>query len=216
MLKNDILEIVIVDDHPIMRYGISSYLKESGFSVSGEVDCINDIFQYIDMNTTSCCLNKNYIVFLDISLRDDDDLEQINKLHTQDAHILVYSLHEDRETITKAFRIGAKGYVTKRDVPPVLLEAISKVMVGEKYISPIAAQAMVSTAMLTGHELYQKISQREMEVLHMLGQGDGRATIAEALSINTRTVDTYCSRIISKLGIRSMKELKKFAINLRW
>jgi len=153
------------------------------------------------------------MALLDLSLGEVSGLELIAGLRERGIAVLVYSMHEDADTIEKAFANGANGYVTKRENADVLLTAVSDILAGRRHVSPRAAQSLANR-LLSQPEATREalLSEREKQILSMLGQGESNAEIAAAFAISVRTVETYFSRIIVKLDLDSMRELRRYAI----
>jgi len=155
------------------------------------------------------------IAIIDLSLGEDSGLELLHALKALNIPGLVYSMYEDPETIALAFDSGAGGYITKREMAEVLLLGVQEVRDGRRFISPRAAQSLAMRAVKGNGAREAELSERERQILRMLGQGDSAADIAREFIISTRTVETYYSRLMEKLGLVGMKELRKFAISTR-
>jgi DNA-binding NarL/FixJ family response regulator len=118
-------------------------------------------------------------------------------------------MHEDVVTLRRTLEAGATGYVSKRESAPILLEAVKKILAGEQYLSPLVALNLETSSFAqTQHAL----SEREQQILALLTKGETNAEIAESLEISIRTVESYYTRMISKLDLQGMKELRKYAI----
>jgi DNA-binding NarL/FixJ family response regulator len=129
--------------------------------------------------------------------------------------VLVYSMHEDADTLGRALACGASGYVTKRETFAVLLEGVRRVLAGERYISARAAanlEADPQPPAATGKA--GPLSEREQQILELLAKGESNAEIAAELNVSVRTVETYFSRILNKLSLDGMRALRKYVRNL--
>ncbi len=130
-----------------------------------------------------------------------------------DRHIksIVYSMHSDAASIEKAFRLGANGYVTKRDAIGDLLEALADVMADNRYISKMAAQSLAAKLIggTTDQQQEQRLSDREQEIIAYIRKGCSTADIAQELIISPRTVESYYARIIDKLHLDGMRSLRR-------
>jgi DNA-binding NarL/FixJ family response regulator len=125
-------------------------------------------------------------------------------------------MHEDGPHVKKAFAAGALGYVTKREVHRVLVQAISEVAAGRRFVSPRAAVALAEqVAGDPADTILRELSRQEQEVYGLLGVGETTKQIAAAMEISTRTVESYCDRILVKLGLEGMHELRRHAISHR-
>lgn len=122
-------------------------------------------------------------------------------------------MHEDSSVVRKAFAAGAVGYVTKREVASCLVEAVRSVLAGKRYVSPRAEAGLVEgdlekvAASVTG-----EFSEQQRRLYELLGEGLGAEEIAAALRVSPRTVESYAARMIEKLNVSGMKELRRRAI----
>lgn len=198
--------VLLVDDHPAVRQGVALLLAAGRHMVCGEAQSREEALARLDADDID-------LVLLDLSLDDASGLDLLPDLEERDIPALVYSMHEDPETIERAFRLGARGYVTKREDPMTLLAAVGDVLAGRRHVSPRAARILADKALVSdaGGD-GGLLSDRERQILALMGQGDSSAEIASALSISARTVETYCARMVEKLGLPGMKALRKYAI----
>jgi len=154
------------------------------------------------------------LALVDLSLAGENGLAVVADLHARAVPSLVYSMHEDGRHVEGALAAGALGYVAKREIHRVLVQAIREVAAGRRFLSPMAAVALAEH--LAGPRAYnvdRDLSKQERQVYHLLGQGEGTIEIAAALRISTRTVESYYARIQDKLGLRGMHELRRHAIS---
>lgn len=203
------LRILIVDDHPAMRQGIAMLLSRRGFLVAGEAERKHDAL------ALAASLQPDLAV-VDLSLKSESGIDLITELRDMGIPSVVYSMHEEPHYVKRAFAAGARGYATKSEVSHVLTEVIDKVIAGERYVSPQAAQSFTERILFSpGNGHAKELSPQEEAVFHMLGLGDDTARIAATLNVNVRTVHSYYNRIIVKLGLSGMKELRRLAIGSR-
>jgi len=202
------VRVFLVDDHPAMRNGLSLLLRQVGHTVCGEAGSRAELLERLEGVQASVAL-------VDLSLAEESGLDLIADLTAQGIPILIYSMHEDRGSIERAFGQGARGYVTKREVADVLLEAIEAVAAGRRYASPGVMESLAGRVLDPEEGAAVALSQREEQILNRLGGGESSAEIGRALSISAHTVETYYGRMIRKFGFSSMKELRKFAIRRR-
>ena len=202
----DTVSIFLVDDHPAVRQGLKLLLLEEGYIICGGATGGKEALQQNE-------LCRADLVLLDLSLGEENGLAFIAELREQGTAVLVYSMYEDADTIEKAFAEGANGYVTKREGSDTLLQAVSDVLAGQRSISPRAAQSLANKVLSPSTApCISLLSQREQQILTMLGQGDSTADIAVYFDISVRTVETYYTRIIDKLQLSGMKALRRHAI----
>ena len=165
------------------------------------------------LTDASCAVD---VVVLDLSLGNEDGLELVRTLNVTcpGVRVVVHSMHEERIYAERALRAGAQGYVMKREDPAILVEAIRKAHRGQVHLSP-ALQLEVSTRFLRTdvHESPEtSLSDREVVVLRMLGEGQSSREIADSLHLSFKTVQTYRERLKAKLGLKSASELVHYAM----
>ena len=188
-----------------MRNGLCLLLTQSGHVVCGEAGTRAELLAGIDGSGAA-------VVLLDLSLAQESGLDVIDDLAARGVPTLIYSMHEDGKSIERAFSRGAKGYVAKREVEDVLLEAIAAVAAGQRYASPEVRRSLADRVVAPDVGGEAALSQREEQILVGLGRGETSAEMSRALNISFHTVETYYGRLIRKLGLSSMNELRKFAI----
>ena len=206
MSKTKPARIFLIDDHPMVRQGLAQVLRQESHRICGEAGNRKEALERIGSAAAD-------LAILDLSLGEESGLKLINVLHDLGIRVLVYSMHEDITTIEKAFAAGADGYVSKREQENVLFSAVSELLAGYRYVGPLAAQKLADRAISIAKdkEDYQ-LSKRERKIIALLGRGNSNAEIAVAMFISVRTVETYFSRIIGKLNLESMKDLRQYAI----
>jgi DNA-binding NarL/FixJ family response regulator len=204
LAKQDRPRVFLIDDHPAMRQGLALLLSQDGIEICGEASNRAETMARIDSAVPD-------VVLLDISLGDECGLDLIADIKIFGASVLCYSMLEDFATIRKAFDAGATGYVTKRDLADSLLHGVREVIAGRRHISPGAGQVLSSGP----QELdtpNAALSQRESQILTLVGKGISNTEIAATLNISVRTMEAYCTRIMDKLEIRGMREFRQYAI----
>lgn len=202
-------KVLLIDDHPAVRHGLGLVLSSKAHTICGEAGSIVETRERIRMGAAD-------IALLDLSLGDENGLDLVAALREQGIATLVYSMHDDAATIEAALDAGANGYVSKREMVEVLLAAIDDVLQGKTALSPLAARKMAKGRLAAEHATSESaLSEREIEVLTMLGKGESNAAIAERFAISVRTVETYFERISAKLAIDGTRELRRHAIRRR-
>jgi DNA-binding NarL/FixJ family response regulator len=158
------------------------------------------------------------LLLLDIALPDKHGLEVLKevKLLQPRLPVLMLSLYPEKEFAMRAIRAGASGYLTKQSAPSELLAAVRRVLQGGRYITEALAEQMAE-ALETGAEglLHARLSDRELEVLRLLGKGKAVSVIAEDLSLSVKTISTYRARILDKLSCQTTAELIRYAIDAK-
>lgn len=203
--------IIIVEDHPVLREGLKKIINhEEDLSIIGEAWDVPSAWAAIKAK-------KPDLVIIDISLGESNGLELIKelKMHYKELPILVLSMHDEALFAERAIQAGAKGYITKSEQSDVLLAAIRKVLsgkyyVGENIVSRIFSQLFDYPKNLKKSPI-ERLSNRELEVLQLMGMAKGSRQIAEALHLSIKTVQTYQQRIKDKLGLINTTELIQYA-----
>ncbi len=200
--------ILLVDDHPVVRMGLAGLIDcEIGalcFGISNREECL------------AAVRGRGFdLAILDVSLGEENGLDLIGWLNEQSIPSLIYSMSEDSETIRRALFEGCLAYVSKREESEALMDGIRSALNAEIYLSPIASAVLAGDPETSGRELEGVLSRREIQTFEMLGRGYSNNEIAERLAISPRTAETYLQRIMEKLELPSVKELRKLAIELR-
>ncbi|MDF1752735.1 MAG: response regulator transcription factor [Verrucomicrobiales bacterium] len=208
-------QILIVDDHPIMRMGLAQLVGlDSNFEVCGEAGSANEAIEKIEE------IGDVDMALVDISLPDRSGLELVKDLKVMKPELscLVISSHDENVYAERILKAGGKGYIMKDQAPDKLIEAIKVVTNGGIFLSPeMTAKMMQIIAGGGGNEASRGISglsDREFEVFRKLGEGKSSREIAGELGISIRTVDTHRTHIKDKMGLRDSSELTFEAI--RW
>ena len=198
---------LVIDDHPIVRKGICEILKE----VSGPVSVV-------EAGDASDALKKfregTYdMILLDINLPGRSGLDLMEDLNNLDpsARILVISMYPEQQYAIRALRAGSAGYLTKESAPDELVLAVDKILKGGRYITQSIAESIFDALQQDGPP-HESLSNRELEVLVMIAKGRNLKEIGELLSLSERTISTYRSRILEKMGLNSNADLVRYAI----
>ncbi len=206
--------VFLVDDHPLVREWLTNLIQQQeDLTVCGEADNASQAIQAIEAA-------KPDIAIVDIGLKDSSGIELIKDLKrcSPAVAILVLSMHEEAHYVERALRAGAKGYIMNRETTRTVVAAIRQVLNGKLYVSEEIAAAMaaqfVEGKTLATQSPAQQLSDRELEVFELLGQGRGTRQIAETLRVSVKTVQAYSARIKEKLGVHSATELIREAV--RW
>ncbi len=207
------LRLLVVDDHPLVRRGISSCLdRRPEFEVVAEA---GDGKAAVDLAQT---LTPD-IVLMDLELPEMDGLAVTEVLRRENPEIkvVILSMHSSPEQVLRILKAGARGYVLKGASPEVLVEAIETVEAGHTFFSPEVAQvAMDGFADGGADKPASQVTAREREVLIQIADGLSNKEIATRLNLGVRTVESHRERIMRKLGIHSVAGLTKYAIGRGW
>ncbi len=205
------VKIYLVEDHQVVRKGLTQMLKQNDYDVCGESVDIKTAFEGILDSTPD-------LVILDLSLGEENgvDLIKIMKKQKNKTPVLVFSMHEDSFHVQQAIKSGARGYVTKQEIMDTLLDAVQVILSGKLYFSRRVADAMIESlaeyALNQEENQFELLSKREREVYIFLGEGYSFSEIAEKLMIRPKTVESYLARIKIKLNLKKNRDLLRHAI----
>lgn len=202
------LKIFIADDHFLIREGLKKLLQyESDLKIVGESDNPDDTIKYITENEVD-------ILILDINLPGKSGLDILKqlKMFKPDLHVLMLSMYPEEQFAERTLKAGASGYLTKETATDDLIKAIRKVAKGGKYISPQLAEKLIFKKDTEYDLPYESLSDREFQVLKLMARGKSQIDIAGELNLSTSTINTYRSRILQKLGLKTNAELIHYAL----
>ena len=206
--------ILLVDDHPMLRRGVAELINgEAIYEVCGEVGTLADAYAAVNKL-------KPEMVIIDISLDGNNGVELMKELTYRwpSLPLLAFSMHDEQIYAERALRAGAKGYVMKQHPPEALLEAIKSVLKGKVYLSPQMSDRLLGKLVGAGtsekpvQSPIEKLSDRELEVLQLIGKGQTTAQIADKLCLSVKTIETYREHLKQKLSLKSGPELVRYAI----
>lgn len=205
--------IILVEDHPIVRQGLAQLINhQPGLTVIGEADTAARALELVRAN-------KPDLVVLDVSLPKTSGLELIKQLKAEKPNLpmLVISMHDETLYAERALRAGARGYIMKKEPSEKMLLAINRVLKGEIYVSDRMKQKMLQH--LVNNQLPDEngspldhLSDRELEVFQLLGNGFATRQIAEQLNLSIKTIESYRENLKLKLNVKSGAELIQHAI----
>lgn len=205
--------IIIVDDHPLLRRGISQMINtEKDLLVVGEAE---DAHKALDEIARSKC----DMAIIDISLGGTSGIELLKniKVRYPKLLVLVLSMHDETVYAQRALRAGAAGYIMKQEASERVIQAIRKILNGEVYLSERLGSRMLNTLVggrsgtLAGSPI-EELSDRELEVFSLIGQGHGTRPIAEKLHLSVKTIESHRAHIKEKLNLKNATELVHHAI----
>ena len=201
------MRILLVDDHPVVRHGIRTILTErlKGAVVGEAGDADSALSQMRSMDWD--------LVVADISLPGMNGLDLIKELRRLYPTLptVVVSVHPASQFARRALAAGAAGYLTKDSTPEEFITAIEEARRGRRYVGPEGAEVGRWSAVAAGTP-HDSLSDREYQVLRMLGSGQTVSDIARDLSLSVKTISTYRMRVLEKLGMRTNAELMRYAI----
>jgi DNA-binding NarL/FixJ family response regulator len=203
------LRFLLCDDHAVVRKGIKQILSEAFHeAMFVEAGNIHELWELIGGQEWD-------ILVLDLAMPDGNGLEilkQIGKDYPK-LPVLVMSIYPEDQYALRTIKAGAKGYLTKESAPEELVEAIHKILSGGEYISPSVADELVHYARhLDDQPLYKSLSDREYQVLCLIGSGKEIKDIAKELSLSSKTISTYRARLLVKMNMKTNAELTYYAV----
>ncbi len=203
-------QILVVDDHPVVRHGVRCILEESKeFVVGAEADSAAAAIREVERKAFDA-------VLLDISLPDRNGIEVLRDIRARFPRlpVLILSVHDEDFYAVRAVQAGASGYLNKRSVSAELIAALTNVCAGRQYITPTVAQQLACA--LRGEPLaplHRRLSLREFEVFRLLACGQSVKRIAAQLHLSPKTVSTYRARILEKTGLKDNEEIIRYALH---
>jgi DNA-binding NarL/FixJ family response regulator len=203
------IRALITDDHAVVRRGLRDLLTDSHqIDVAGEASNAREAMQHVRSGQWD-------VLILDINLPDRNGLDLLRDLKSErpDLPILILTVCPEDQFAVRALRSGAAGYLTKASAPAELVDAVEKVARGGRYVSPAVAERL---AVLVGGECdglpHESLSEREYQVTRMLASGRTVSQIAVEMNLSVKTVSTYRSRVLDKMGMRTNAELTYYAV----
>lgn len=204
--------VFVVDDHPIVRQGLAMLLnREPDLVVCGEAENAETAME-------AMLASNPDILVLDISLNGPDGLDLLKSVRSRypDLPVLVLSMHDESIYAERALRAGARGYIMKQEATDKVLVALRRILGHDIYISDRIANRMlqhyIGNSEAGEHSSIAELSDRELEVFRLIGEGHSTRQIAEQLHISVKTVESYQAHIKEKLSLHSGRELVQHAI----
>jgi DNA-binding NarL/FixJ family response regulator len=205
--------VLIVDDHPIVRQGLRRLIEqEEDLAVCGEVESAREAKSAIREL-------KPDVVVVDISLKHGDGIELVKdaRAHHAQLPILVLSMHDELIYAERMLSAGANGYIMKQAAGDQFLTALRRVLDGGLYVSEVVGSGMIQkfasgSANVAAHPI-DSLSNRELQILHMIGRGLSTRQAAETLNLSVKTVESHRQRIKRKLNLGTGSQLVQYAVN---
>ena len=203
------IRLLIADDHAIVRGGLKQL-----FALAPDMQVVAEAASGAEV---LACLHQQPVdlLLLDLNMPGISSVDLIAQVKAQqkDLPILMFSMHNEPLVAARMLKAGASGYVTKSCEPDILLAAVRKVAEKSNYIDPDIAQKMALEAISPApRPLHARLSERELEVFHLLITGLGVNDIATQLDISRQTVSTHKARLLEKLNLASVAELTRYAM----
>ncbi len=206
------IKVYLVDDHEIVRTGIRRILEdEKSFEVAGEAPDGETAVAWARQNDAD-------VILMDMNMPGMGGLEATKKIMRYQPHvkIIVLTIYAEDPLPTKVMQAGASGYLTKNSSPTEVVNAIRQVSHGQRYLAPDIAQKMaLSQVTSTDENPFTSLSERELQIMMMITNGEKVNVISERLNLSPKTVNSYRYRLFDKLGISGDVELTRLAIRYK-
>lgn len=204
--------VFMVDDHPIVRQGLGLLInRESDLTVCGEAESAQSAMRAVASAEAD-------VLIVDISLNGPDGLDLLKNVRTRypNLPVLILSMHDESVYAERALRAGAQGYIMKQEATEKVLVALRRILSGEIYVSERIANRMlqryIGNSSSGRPSSIADLTDRELEVFRLIGEGHSTRQIAEDLHLSVKTVESYQAHIKEKLSLRSARELVQHAI----
>lgn len=205
------VRLIVVDDHAIVRRGIVQVLSEHP-----DVQIVAEAADYAGLRAELKKHGEPDVLVMDVGLPGKNGIDILKSLREEHPKlkVLMVSMYPEDQYAVRAFRAGAFGYLNKASAPEKLLEALSQVIAGRKYVTPEIAQALIENLNAPESESapHEKLSDREFQTLKLIASGKRLSDIAEELALSPKTVSVYRARILEKMGMSNNAELTHYAI----
>lgn len=203
------LKVLVVDDFPLFRRGVRDLLNEGFKDVRiGEASDAHEMLKLLRLKPWD-------VTILDISMPRMNGLDALKQVKQEFPHlpVLILSMYPEEQYAIRTIKAGADGYLTKSSAPEELVNAIKKVHGGGKYVSPSLGEALALTVKPgTQKDPHELLSDREYQVLCLIGSGKTVSEIADKTNLSVTTISTYRARILEKMRMKTSAELTRYAI----
>lgn len=204
------MNILIADDHAIVRKGLIQLLREEyPFAQISEAADSAEVFEKLKGKVWD-------IILLDISMPGRSGVETLKQMRSEGikAPVLMLSMHPEEQYAIRVLKAGASGFLNKESATEELIAAVRKVLSGRKYITASLAEKLADGASdISDKPLHELLSDREMQVFQLIASGKAVSEIAEEISLSVNTISTYRSRILEKLSLKNNADMTRYAID---
>jgi DNA-binding NarL/FixJ family response regulator len=205
------MKILLADDHAVVRHGLKQILtdefKRATFGEARNAQEALDLVWKQDWD----------VVVLDITMPGRSGLDALREIRKSKPRlpVLVLSMHPENQFAVRVLKAGASGYMTKESAPEELVGAVKKVLAGGRYVSAALGETLAASLSNSQRAPQEKLSDREFQVLRLIASGKMATEIAKELSLSVKTISTYRTRILEKMGMKNNAELMHYAIQHR-
>ncbi|MBI1312850.1 response regulator [bacterium] len=206
------VRVLVIDDHPLIRRGLVDLIsREPDMRVSGEAEGLTEAFRVFNETQPS-------FVIVDITLKDGNGLEFIKEIKARCPHVrmLVSSMQDETLYAERCLRAGARGYINKEEAAEKIVDAIREIMAGKVFLSPELLDQvlyrMVGGEDASGRLPMDSLTDRELEVFELIGDGQTTRQIADRLDLSHKTIETYKENLKRKLNLKNATELNRHAV----
>ena len=203
------LQVLLVDDHAVVRDGLRSILEATGDIFCSQTSSAEEALSVLDQGTALD------VVLLDITLPGMSGLDALAEIHKRrpSLPVVLLSMHPEEQYAVRALRMGAAGYLSKSAQSSEVLKAVKAAAAGTNYLSQrVAAQLAYGIGSEGDRPLHEQLSNREFEILRMIGAGNSATEIAHALSLSVKTVSTYRERILNKMNMSNNFDIIRYVL----
>lgn len=202
------LRVLLADDHRLMREGLRALLR----SVA-DVEVVGEVSTGREAQRLARELNPD-VILMDVAMPDLNGIEAARAIHARcpSIRIAMLSMHATAEYVFRAFEAGACGYLLKEMASQEVITAVRTLQEGKRYLSPALAQILPAIAAGRARSPVESLSPRERQVLQLVVEGHSSSEIARMIHLSPKSVETYRSRLMAKLGVGDLASLVKFAL----
>ena len=202
------IRVLVADDHAVVRRGIRQILHETeDIVVAGEASSAAEVWP-------KALEERFHALILDVNLPGRSGLELLTDLKSQkpDLPVIILTMYSEAQYAVRALKSGASGFLTKESAPDKLIEAIRKVVQGGRFITAEVAERLATSVGRGDGPPHESLTDREFQVLKMIGSGKTVSQIGRELSLSVKTISTHRTRILRKMSLKTNSELTHYAI----
>ena len=202
------IRVAIADDHALVRRGLADLLSDTpDLDITGEAGSGDETLALLRRQPVD-------VLVLDLNMPAPSGLDLIKSIRAEFEHlpVLVLSAHPEDQYAVRVVRAGAAGYLTKEAAESDLVAAVRRVAEGQRYLTPVLAEALLDALDTDGAAPHTALSDREYQVLRLIASGKPVGAVAEELALSVKTVSTYRTRLLKKMGMANNAELTRYAL----